>query len=206
MSEITLGSDPSESTGSNEQGDTDVIGSVHELGPAVRELVTSGVLTGASGVVTLGRGVQSLRRGDVGRGLLRLAVGGVFVAVAVAQRRSSGGSRGRETGAVDQTDVVGRESALGDVSSGLDTGDEHGGTDPTEIAETGPDIEDVDTGSSAGEDEGIDRDDVEATDVVTTGIDDDAVRAGSGSEEEGTDESEAYDEGGPGAPAENEQG
>jgi hypothetical protein len=102
--------------------------------------------------------------------------------------------------------VVGRESALGDVSSGLDTGDEHGGTDPTEIAETGPDIEDVDTGSSAGEDEGIDRDDVEATDVVTTGIDDDAVRAGSGSEEEGTDESEASDEGGPGAPAENEQG
>jgi len=216
MSEITLGSDPSEGAGSNEQGGAGVTGAVRELGPAVRELATSGVLTGAGGVVTLARGVQSIRRGDVGRGLLRLAVGGAFVAAAVAQRRDGGGLPwGRASDDVEPTDVVGRESDLGDVSSGLDAGnDTAAGTDPTEISETGPDIEDVDTGSSAGGDGGTDRGDVEETDVVTTGIDDGAPRAESGRKEtdgDGTSEAEHGESGegdrdDAGATVENEQG
>jgi hypothetical protein len=89
MVESTTASNPSRGAESNENSYGWVLEYASALGPTVRELTGSGAYSALGGVVTFGRGLQSLRRGETGRGLWRLAVGGLFVGIAVAQRRSA---------------------------------------------------------------------------------------------------------------------
>jgi hypothetical protein len=149
-----------------------------EYGPTdldeLRELASSGAITGLGGAVTVLRGLGSLRRGETGRGLFRLATGVLLLALAVAQRRTrdeGSGGRGTGTAGVDQTDVTGSTTDLEDVSSGLDT-DEGRGTDadPASVVDTGSDVEDVSTGLDA-EDRDASVDDMDRTDVADTGPD-----------------------------------
>ena len=162
-----------------------------EYGPTdldeLRELASSGALTGLGGAVTVLRGFQSLRRGETGRGLFRLATGVLLLALAVEQRRSRDeGSGGRGAGAgtagIDQTDVAGSQTDLEDVSSGLDTSDrgpETGG-DPAEVVDTGSDVEDV---SSGLDDTERDRPgDTDPAEVVDTAPEVSAIDADSGTD------------------------
>lgn len=176
-----------------------------EYGPTdlddLRELASSGAITGLGGAVTIVRGLRSLRRGETGRGLFRLATGALLVALAVAQRRTRDGrSEGRDTGAFDQTDVAGTgsDTDLEDVSSGLDTSDEgtETDTDPAEVIDTGSDVEDVSSGLDS-EDRRGSRGDTDQTDVVDTGLDTDDIDAGSDldAEDEGGHRSDAGEAG-----------
>ena len=154
----------------------------------VRSGVESGAFAGASGGVSLFRGLRSLRRGDSLRGLGRLLLGGLFVAIAVVQRRSkSGGSAGgeRERGGVDQTDVVDTGPDIEDVSEGMTAGDQShaSGDEAAAVVDAGPDIEDAEPSLESDSDaETTDGDqidtrtaDVDQTDVVETGIDEEEL-------------------------------
>lgn len=155
-----------------------------EYGPTglddLREIAESGALTGVGGAVTVLRGLGSLRRGETGRGLFRLATGVLLLALAVAQRRTrdeGSGGRGTGTDGVDQTDVTGSTTDLEDVSSGLDTDEgPSAGADPARVADTGSDVEDVSTGLDAN-DRHASVDDMDRTDVADTGPDVEGVDA-----------------------------
>ena len=168
------GSDPGsygESSGSTGEK---VFEYASENGPDLadlRELAESGAITGIGGAVTVLRGLGSLRRGETGRGLFRLATGVLLLALAVTQRRTrddqSGGS---DTGPFDQMDVTGSTTDLDDVSSGLDASDDRPETDadPADV-DTGSDIEDVSSGLDEDQDGSIGS--VEQADVADTGPD-----------------------------------
>lgn len=159
----------------------------------LRDLAESGAITGLGGALTVLRGLGSLRRGETGRGLFRLATGVLLLALAVAQRRTRGDQSGdRDTGAFDQTDVAGSTTDLGDVSGGLDEADEGPETDadPAEVVDTGSDVEDVSTGLDEAEHDG--SDDADPSDVVDTGPDVEDVDTGS--ESESDSDSDATDE------------
>lgn len=181
---LAAGSTPGSDAESNSNigadgGASEFVGYAVEYGPDLadlRALANSGVLSGASGAVTIVRGLGSLRRGETGRGLFRLATGALLVAVAVAQRRAGDDGEQRDDQSVDQRDVAGSDTDLGDVSSGLDATDEGPATggDPTEVADTGPDVEDVSSGLDT--ERSTDAvDDVDSTDVVDTGPDAEGV-------------------------------
>lgn len=140
--------------------------------PAVRELVGDGRFSMLGGVVSVVRGLRSLRRGKTRQGLFRLVTGGAFLAIGAAQRRASRGQAETGDTDVDQTDVVGRDSDIEAVSDGLDTDDgTDGERDPAAVGETGPDVEDVDTAPVTARDSEDTPDEFGAADVVTTGVD-----------------------------------
>lgn len=145
MVESTTASNPSRGAESNENSYGWVLEYASALGPTVRELTGSGAYSALGGVVTFGRGLQSLRRGETGRGLWRLAVGGLFVGIAVAQRRSATRRSGEDdTRGEDYTDVLGGGSDVEDVETRSNTSrgeDDYGTTvDDTDTDET--DIDD----------------------------------------------------------------
>lgn len=212
MVESTTGSKPSGTTGADENTYGRVLEYASSLGPTARELSGAGAYSAFGGVVTFGRGLRSLRRGKTGRGLWRLAVGGLFIAIAVAQRRSRKRRSGRDdTRDEDYTDVLDSGSDIEDVSDGIDTDDRAGGDDtpdPTQVAETGPDIADVDAGSdtsreddvrSTVDDQDTDETDIDDTDPVTTGVgegfsDDQELDAGETTDDEETNTGDESDE------------
>lgn len=143
-----------------------------------RGSVESGTFAGVSGGVTFLRGVRSLGRGDRMRGLTRLFLGGLFVAVAIAQRRSRDDRGGGSTD-IDQTDVVDTAPDIEDVAGeGESGGEQHAsGEEAASVVGTSVDIEDAvsseaDSGAGAAEaDSDVGSSDVDQTDVVDTGVD-----------------------------------
>jgi hypothetical protein len=104
----------------------------------LRTAADSGALAGASGAVTVLRGLSALRKGKVGRGLGRLALGGLFIAVARYQRRSGSGGNAD----VDERDVVGSPDVGGIETDDGDRTPEHTGASVVD----NPDVEDVSDG------------------------------------------------------------
>ncbi|WP_226480128.1 hypothetical protein [Natrinema amylolyticum] len=143
----------------------------------VRSGLESGIPVGVVGGVNLFQGVRAVRRGDPERGFGRLALGGVLVAIALAQRRS-GGERGDDRTGIDQTDVVSTGPDIDDLEGRAGGGSQRAsGDEAREIAGTAIDIEDA-----------VDSEDADASpdlesDVDTAGVDQTNV-AGSGPDEE----------------------
>jgi len=145
MPESTTGSKPTGTTGSNEKSYERVLEHASALGPSVRELTGSGAYSGLGGVVTFGRGLRSLRRGETGRGLWRLAAGGLFVAIAVAQWRSSRSASRDDTRSTDD-DTDTDDTDL--VTTGFD-----GASNDDREPDTGESTDDGETNTGSESDE-----------------------------------------------------
>lgn len=117
---------------------------------SLRRGASSGVFAGVTGVVTLVRSLRSFRRGETGRGLARLLVGGALLAIAAGQRRS------REPGAAGGHGVARRAAVdtSSDVEAAADagTGEPHE-TGPEQSAGPGAEPESVDPETATGVDE-----------------------------------------------------
>lgn len=144
----------------------------------------SGAVEGLSGAVTLVRGLRSLYRGETGRGLVRLLVGGLFLALAATRRRSVDRLLdGHGDSDVDQRDVADTSTDIGDLDTETDAdtdGSEREG-EPADVVDPSVDVED--TGPSPELDSDVDETDVDQRDVVETGVDDESI-------EEAEDESD----------------
>jgi hypothetical protein len=93
------------------------------VAPSLWRGVTSGTATGIVGVIGVLRGLRSVRRGQRDRGFGELALGGVLLAVAVAQRQSSR-EAAEEPGLVDtgpDAEGVAGEAGGGSVDEGAHT-------------------------------------------------------------------------------------
>lgn len=134
---------------------------------SARAALESGVPAGIGGGASLLRGVRALRRGDRRRGFVRLGLGGLLGAVALAQRRSSGE---RDRTGVDQTDVANTGPDIGGLEGRDSSGDRHASGDAARrVVDSSVDIEDAD--SSPELDSDVDASTVDRTDVVESGID-----------------------------------
>lgn len=153
--------------------------------PYARRSIGSGALAGISGSVMLVRGVRALRRGQRGRGLVRLLLGGLLVAGAVAQRRSGDD--------VDQTDVVDTAPDVETAATETSTTDDEpaSGDEASAVVDTSADIEDAGADSGPELDSDVESTDVDQTDVVETGLDEAELDDASDSD---TEENEATEE------------
>ncbi|WP_222917917.1 hypothetical protein [Natrinema sp. SYSU A 869] len=154
--------------------------------------VGSGIPVGVGGGVSLLAGVRSVRRGNSERGFGRLALGGVLVAIALAQRRSAGERADGRTG-IDQTDVVSTGPDIDDLERRDAGGSQHASSDEArEIAGTAIDIEGAvdteDVDSSPEPESDVDAAGIDQTDVAGSGPDEerlaDAAAESAGSETE----------------------
>lgn len=136
-------------------------GTVTELG---RSAAQSGALAGVAGGLLLLRGARAFRGGRRLRGIVQVLAGAGLVAVAVRQRRRD---------QVDQTDVVDTAPNIEEVADEPDAGESHAGGDAAEeVVDTGTDVEDPGTAPEV-DGEGAD---VDQSDVVEPGVDEEAVR------------------------------
>ncbi|PGF16913.1 hypothetical protein CP556_12800 [Natrinema sp. CBA1119] len=139
---------------------------------SVRGGIESGLPAGIGGGVSLLRGVRALRRGEREHGVGQLVLGGVLVAVAIAQRRADG--RRDETRAdIDQTDVVSTAPEIDDLEDRDAVGGRHTGDEARRVAGTSIDIEDVDSSPDLESD--VDASKIDQLDVVETGTDEDRL-------------------------------
>ncbi|MFB1066216.1 hypothetical protein [Natrinema sp. H-ect4] len=139
---------------------------------SVRGGIESGLPAGIGGGVSLLRGVRALRRGEREHGVGQLVLGGVLVAVAIAQRRADG--RRDETRAdIDQTDVVSTGPEIDDLEERDAGGGQHTGDEARRVAGTSIDIEDVDSSPDLESD--VDASEIDQSDVVETGTDEDRL-------------------------------
>jgi hypothetical protein len=123
-------------------------GGASRLARYARRALRSGALAGVGGGVSLLAGVRALRRGDRVRGVVRLALGGLLVAVAVRQRR--GGEQAGAGSGVDQTDVVDTSPDIEDAGPApeLDSDVDATDVDQTDVVDTG--IDEADLADAAG--------------------------------------------------------
>lgn len=118
----------------------------------LKRAFTSGVFTGLGGGLTLLSGLRALRRGQWGRGLVRLFAGGLLLAAGVRQRRSPSGSSARRA---DQREVVHTSPDVEHVAEAGLGGEEHASGDAARaVAESSVDVEDVrdESGAEATDD------------------------------------------------------
>ncbi|WP_226007617.1 hypothetical protein [Natrinema salinisoli] len=146
----------------------------------VRGVVESGIPAGTVGGVSFFQGVRAFRRGDPERAFGHVSLGGVLVAIALAQRRSSG-TRGDDRTAVDQTDVVSTGPDLDDIEERDSRSQGASGEEAQRVAGRSIDIEDA--GSSPEPDSDVDATAIDPSDVVASGLDEESLGASSEPEE-----------------------
>lgn len=139
---------------------------------SVRGGIESGLPAGVGGGVSLLRGVRALRRGEREHGVGQLVLGGVLVAVAIAQRRTDG-RRDENRADIDQTDVVSTAPEIGDLEERDAGGGRHTGDEARRVAGTSIDIEDVDSSPDLESD--VDATGIDQSDVVETGTDEERL-------------------------------
>jgi hypothetical protein len=141
---------------------------------SLRTAFESGALAGFSGGIGLLWGVLTLARGDSERGIARLLIGGSLVAVATAQRQSSGG-RGTGPSSVDQTDVVGGTADIEDVASRGASGEggHASGDEAQDVVDSSADIEDAEAAPEVDSD--VEGTNVNQTDVAGSGVDEESL-------------------------------
>ncbi|QLK27043.1 hypothetical protein HYG81_05385 [Natrinema zhouii] len=138
---------------------------------SVRGGIESGLPAGIGGGVSLLRGVRALRRGEREHGVGQLVLSGVLLAVAIAQRRSDERRGARSD--IDQTDVVSTGPEIDDLEERDAGGGRHTGDEAQRVAGTSIDIEDVD--SSPDPESDVDAAEIDQTDVVETGTDEERL-------------------------------
>ena len=164
MSQVDASTESGDAVAGAERGEASTGRGLSAATRYVRRAVRSGALFGAVGAVTFVRGLRDLRRGEVGRGLVRLLAGGGFVAAALARRGSTDGGDGPDgdrSAGVDQTDVA--DTGV-DIESAAATGTESEsatGDEAAEVVGSSADVEDVagtesDDSSRASGDEAAD--------------------------------------------------
>jgi len=146
--------------------------SVSRARQSVRGGIESGLPAGIGGGVSLLRGVRALRRGEREHGVGQLVLGGVLLAVAIAQRRSDE-RRSEARVDIDQTDVVSTAPEIGDLADRDAGGGRHTGDEARRVAGTSIDIEDVDSSPDLESD--IDATGIDQSDVVETGTDEERL-------------------------------
>ncbi|MDF9744120.1 hypothetical protein [Natrinema salsiterrestre] len=161
---------------------------VSRAGRYVRGVIESGVPAGVVGGVSLFRGVRAFRRGDLERSFGHVSLGGVLVAIGLAQRQSSRSHSGDRT-AVDQTDVVSTGPDLGDIEERDGRSQGASGEEAGRVAGSSIDIEDA--GSSPGLDSDVDATATDRSDVAASGIDEE--RLADASSEPAEAETEPYE-------------
>jgi len=141
-----------------------------------RRAAGSGVLAGVGGSVSLLRGIRAIRRGNWGRGPVRVLLGALFLGVAAVQRRPT-----RRTGR-DATNVVDTSPDIEDIGTDESAGESgrHAGEEAAAVADTSPSVEDLesatDDGGEAESGAASDRNESDAaSDVVDTGPDIESV-------------------------------
>jgi hypothetical protein len=152
---------------------------------SLRTAFESGAVAAFSGGIGLLWGLLTLARGDSERGVTRLLIGGSLVAVASAQRQSTGG---RDDGhAVDQRDVVVGTADIGDVASPGETdGRPHAtGDEARDVADSSVDVENAGSGPELDSD--VDSTNVDQRDVAGSSIDE-------GSLDDAADDEETLDD------------
>ena len=135
------------------------------LAPSAARGVGSGNFAIASGVISLFRGVQSFRKGDRKRGLLRVGVGLFWVGVALAQRRR----KKKKSSGSNASQVADTGSNLEDAVEPGERETDHA-TGSEVVNTTDADIEESDTAPEVETKTEIDRDaeDVDQRDVAET--------------------------------------
>ncbi|MCU4972984.1 hypothetical protein OB955_09545 [Halobacteria archaeon AArc-m2/3/4] len=113
----------------------------------LQRAVESGALAGVSGILCVLDGRRAFRRGEEERGLVSLLLGGLFVAVAVTQRRSADEESNRI--GLEQVPVVGSSSDTDDATAdSAITPEPEGDVGETDDGETDDDETETDDGET----------------------------------------------------------
>jgi hypothetical protein len=161
---------------------------VSRAGQYLRGVVESGIPVGVVGGTSLLRGARAFRRGDLERAFGYVSLGGVLVATALAQWRSSR-SHASDRAAVDQTDVVSTGPDIGALEGATGGGQHASGDEAQRVARSSVDIEDA--GSSPEIDSDVDAAAIDQSDVAESGVDEE--RLADASSEPEVAESERYE-------------
>ena len=179
---------------------------LRRIQPYLSDSAESGNLAVVTGVVSLVRAVRSYRKGKRKRAILRALGGLVWIGIALAQRRRSGGGKGANLGGggegtsdVEQSNVADTGPDLDDVETTEGTtGGEATGEEVVDT--TDADIDESDTAPELDSD--VDAEDFDQSDVVGT---DEVEEMADGEETSEDDESVETDLGAEGVDAERDE-